>query len=84
VFRRLKERNTECEDAERPGPPVVIIGDIPHKFLAKYHFASAKVKSRHFGMSPPTGMEGLSHELGFEKYALRWLLHLLGDTQQNH
>jgi transposase len=53
-LRRFKDGNTSCEDAERPGRPMVIIGDILRKFLARYLFASAKVMSRHFGVNPST------------------------------
>jgi transposase len=68
-LRRFKEGNTSCEDVERPGRPMVIIGDILRKFLARYPFASAKVMSRDFGVSPSSVKEVPSRELGFIKYA---------------
>jgi transposase len=81
---RFKEGNTLCEDAERPGRPMVIIGDILRKFLARCPFASAKITFCHFGVSPSTVKEVLSREFGFRKYARRWVPHLLDDAQKNH
>jgi hypothetical protein len=52
--RRFNEGNTLCEDAERPGRPMVIIDDILRKFVARYPFASVKVLSRYFGVGPST------------------------------
>jgi hypothetical protein len=50
---------------------MVIIGDILRKFLTRYPFASAKVMSRHFGVSPAAIEKVLSHKLRFVKYARR-------------
>jgi hypothetical protein len=63
---------------------MAIIGDILSKFLVIYPFASAKVMSRHFGMSSSTAKEVLSHELRFRKCARRWVSHLLDEAQKNH
>jgi transposase len=83
-LRHFKEGNTSYENAARPRRPTVIIGDILSKFLARYPFASAKVMSRHFGVSSSTVKEVLICELGLRKYAGRWVPHLLDDTQKNH
>jgi hypothetical protein len=40
--------------------------------------------SRHFGVSYSTVKEVLSHELGFRKYAGRWVPQLLDDARTNH
>jgi hypothetical protein len=42
-FRRFKDGNTLCEDAERPSRSMVVIGDILRKFFAGYSFASAEL-----------------------------------------
>jgi hypothetical protein len=63
---------------------MVIIRDILRKFVARYLFASTKVLSRYFGVGPSTLKEVLSRELGFMKYARRWVPHLLDGTQKNH
>jgi hypothetical protein len=42
VASTLQKGNTSSEDAERPGGLMVVIGDILHKFLSKYTFASVK------------------------------------------
>jgi transposase len=83
-LRRFKEGNTLREDAERPGRPRVIIGNILRKFLARYLFTSAKGMSRHFCVSPSTIKEVLSRELGFRKYSRGWIHHLLDEAQKNH
>jgi transposase len=83
-LRRFKEGNTLCEDAERSGRPMIIIGDILSKFVARYPFASAKVISRYFRVSPSTVNKVLSRELGFRKYARGWVPHLLDGGQKNH
>jgi hypothetical protein len=41
-LRRFKEGDTSCEDRNRAGRPLTIMGDILSKFLSKYPFASAK------------------------------------------
>jgi hypothetical protein len=46
-----------------------IVGDLLRKSFAPYPFASAKVMSHHFGMSPSMIKEVLSREFGFRKYA---------------
>jgi hypothetical protein len=61
---------------------MIIIGDILRKFLAKYLFASAKIMSRHFGVSASTVKEILIHELEFKKYARRWVPHFLDAAQR--
>jgi hypothetical protein len=58
------------------------MGEILRKFLARYSVASTKVMFYHFGMGPPTVKEVLSRELGFRKYAGRWVPHLLDDAQK--
>jgi transposase len=68
---RFKEGTTLYEDAERSHRPRVIIGHIMPKFPASYPFASAKVMSRRFGVSPSTVKKVLSRELVFRKYARR-------------
>jgi hypothetical protein len=37
---RFKEGSTSCEYTERPGRPMVVIGDTLPKFLGRYPFAS--------------------------------------------
>jgi hypothetical protein len=59
---------------------MVIIGDILLKFVARYPFA--KVMSRYFGVSLSTAKEVLSRELGFRKYARRWVPYLLEEAQK--
>jgi hypothetical protein len=63
---------------------MAIIGDIMCKFVARCPFPSAKVMSRYFGVSHSTAKEVLSLELGFRKYARRWVPDLFDDAQKNH
>jgi hypothetical protein len=49
---------------------MLIIGDSLCKFLAKYPLASAKIMSKHFGVSASTVKEILIRELGLRKYQM--------------
>jgi hypothetical protein len=64
----------------RGGRTMVIICGILRKFRAGYPFASAKVMSRHFGVSPSSVEEVPSRKLGFRKYGRRWVPYLLNDA----
>jgi transposase len=82
--RRFKTRNTSCEDAEWPSRPMIIIGDILRKFLAKYPFDSAKIIPRHFGVSVSTVKENLVRELGFKKHTRRWVPYFPDTDPKNY
>jgi hypothetical protein len=73
-----------CENAERPGRPMLMMGDSFRTFLEKHPFASAQIMSEHFDVSRATVKEILSRELGLRKYTRRWVPHLLDDAQKNH
>jgi transposase len=83
-LRRFKAGDTSLEDAERPGKPMLMMGDSFRTFLEKSQFASAKIMSEHFDVSHATVKEILSRELRLHKYTRRWVPHLLDDAQKNH
>jgi transposase len=66
-LRKLKSGDLSCLDENRPCRLVTILEPVLRKFLDKYPFASAKVLSRHFGISPPTVKKILHRELGPKK-----------------
>jgi hypothetical protein len=75
-LRRFKEGNTSYEETERFGIPMIAIGDILRKFLAKHLFGSAKNMS-HSGVSAWTVKEILTRKLEFKEPFRRWIPHLL-------
>jgi hypothetical protein len=62
-LRKLKGGDLSCLDENRPRRPLTILGPVLKKFRDKYPFASAKVLSRHFNISPLTVEEIVHHEL---------------------
>jgi transposase len=68
-LRKFKSSDLSCLDENRRGRPLTILGPVLKKFLDKYPFASAKVLSRHFDISPPTVKEILHRELGLKRYS---------------
>jgi transposase len=72
-LRKFKSGDLSCPDENRPARPLTILGPVLKKFLDKHPFASAKVLSRHFDISPPTVKEILHRELGLRKYSPRWV-----------
>jgi transposase len=83
-LQRFKQGNTSYEEAEGPGRPMIVIGDILSKFLAKYPFASVKVMSQHFGVGALTVKETRVREFGFKKYARRRVPYLLDGAQEKY
>jgi transposase len=81
-IRKFKNGDLSCDDDSRPGRPMSILGPVLQKFLDRYPFASARVMSKHFGLSPPTVKEILRRELGLKKFSRRWVPHLLSDAQK--
>jgi histone-lysine N-methyltransferase SETMAR len=81
-IRKFKNGDFSCDDDSRPGRPLATLGPALQKFLDRYPFASAKVISRHFRLSPPTVKEILMRELGLRKFSRRWVPHLLSDAQK--
>jgi transposase len=81
-LRKFKSGDLSCSDEIRPGRPLTILGPVLKKFLQKHPFASAKVMSTHFDISPPTVKEILSRELGLRKYIPRWVPHELSQDQK--
>jgi transposase len=81
---RFRAGDTSCEDAKRPGKPMLMMGDSFRTFLERYPFGSAKIMSEHFDVSRATVTKILSRELRLRKYTRRWVPHLLDDAQKNH
>jgi hypothetical protein len=63
---------------------MAIIDDILRKFPVRHPFTSAKVMRCHLIVNSSTVKEVLSRELGFRKYARRWVSHLLDEAQKSH
>jgi hypothetical protein len=61
---------------------MVILEPVLQKFLDRYLFLSAKARSRHFLISPPTLKEILRRELGLKKVSRRWVTHWLSDDRK--
>jgi transposase len=83
-LRRFKAGDTSCEEAERLGRPMLMMGDSFRMFLEKYPFASAKIMSDHFDVSRATVKAILSRELRRRKSTRRWVPDLLDEAQKNH
>jgi hypothetical protein len=81
-LRKFNSGDLSCLNENRPGRPLTILGPVLKKFLDKHPFASAKILSRHFDISPPTVKEILHRELGLKKYSRRWVPHELSKGQK--
>jgi len=79
---RFREGDLSCEDHERVGRPLAVLGTVLHKFLTKHPFASARIMAEHFNLSHPTVKEILQREMGLRKFTRRWVPHLLTPSQK--
>jgi hypothetical protein len=59
-----------------------ILGPVLQRFLDRYPFSSARVRSRHFPISPSTLKEIPRRELGLKEFSRKWVHHLLSDDQK--
>jgi hypothetical protein len=82
-LRRFREGDTSCEDRNRAGIPLTILGDVTSKFLAKHPFASPKNIASHFDISILVVKDLLSRELGLRKFTRGWVPHSLSERQKN-
>jgi len=81
-LRKFKSGHFSCEDEDRPGRPLSVVGLSLHKFLSRHPFTSAKVLAAQFQMHPTTIKEVLNRELGLRRFSRRWVPHLLTPQQK--
>jgi hypothetical protein len=65
-FQKFKSGDLSHGDESHPGRPLTILRPVLNKVLGKHPFASAKVISRPFDISPATVKEILRCELGLK------------------
>jgi hypothetical protein len=70
-LRHFREADKSCEDRDRAGRPLTVLGDVLSKFFSKYLFASAKNIASHLAISVSTVKDLLASELGLRKFTWR-------------
>jgi hypothetical protein len=79
---RFPSGDTSCEDLSRLGWPLTVLAEPFRLFLQDYHFASARMLSRHLNVCATTVKEILHRDLCFKKFTRRWVPHTLSDPQK--
>jgi transposase len=82
-LRRFREGDTSCENRNRAGRLLTILGDSLPKFLFKYMFASAMNIASHFNINMSTVKDLLARELRLRKFTQRWVPHSLSECEKN-